>query len=73
MLTDTGITDADLQGIKTNIMILYAEKDMITEEHILQISSQIPGGQVKKIFACNHLSIPFQSETIQVMQSYLNE
>ncbi|MCX6054252.1 MAG: alpha/beta fold hydrolase [Chloroflexi bacterium] len=71
MLTDTGITDEDLQSIKTNVMILYAENDMITEEHILQISSQILGGQVKKINACNHFTIPFRSETIKIIKDYL--
>lgn len=73
MLTDTGITDLDLQGIKTNVMILYAEKDMITEEHILHISDQIPGGRVKKIDNCNHMTIPFQEETIKAMQGFLCE
>jgi esterase/lipase len=71
MLTDTGITDVDLQGIKTSVMILYAENDMITEEHILQIGGQIPGGLVKKINGCNHFTIPFQNETIEVMKNYL--
>lgn len=71
MLTDTGITEEDLRNIKTEVMILYAEKDMIKEEHILRISSQIPGGQVKKINNCNHLTIPFQGEAIRMMQEYL--
>lgn len=72
MLTDTGITDVDLQSIKTSVMILYAEKDMITEDHILQIAGQIPGGQVRKINACNHFTIPFQGETIKLMQDFLS-
>jgi phosphatidylglycerol lysyltransferase len=71
MLTDTGITDEDLQSIKTNVMILYAENDMITEEHILHISNQIPGSQVKKVNVCNHFTIPFQSETIMTIRDYL--
>jgi len=70
MLTDTGITDEDLQSIKTDVMILYAEKDMIKEEHILQIATQIPGGQVKKIYACNHFTIPFEKDAIKAMQDY---
>lgn len=71
MLTDTGITDEDLQNIKTNTMILYAENDLITEEHILQISGQIPDCQVRKINNCNHFTIPFLSETIRTIQDYL--
>ena len=71
MLSDTGITDEDLQSIKTSVMILYAENDMITEEHILQISSQIPKSYVKKINDCNHFTISFQGETIKTMQDYL--
>jgi len=71
MLTDTGITDEDLQSLKTSVMILYAENDLITEEHILQISSQIPGCRVRKINNCNHFTIPFLSETIKTIQDYL--
>ncbi len=73
MLTDTGISDEDLQSIKTSVMIFYAEKDMITEDHILQISSQIPGCQLKKVNDCNHFTIPFQSETIKTLLGYLCE
>jgi pimeloyl-ACP methyl ester carboxylesterase len=71
MLTDTGITDEDLQSIDTSVMILYAEKDMIKEEHILQIAAQITGSQVKKISNCNHFTIPFQAETIKAMKEYI--
>lgn len=73
MLTDTGITDLDLQDIKTNVMILYAEKDMITEEHILHVVSQIPDGKVIKIDNCTHMTIPFREETIKAMQGFLWE
>lgn len=72
MLTDTGITDEDLQSLKTNVMILYAENDLITEDHILQISGQIPDCQVRKINNCNHFTIPFLSETIRIIQDYLS-
>jgi pimeloyl-ACP methyl ester carboxylesterase len=71
MLTDSGINETDLKTIKTQVMILYAENDMITEEHILQISSQIPGGKVKKINGCNHFNIAFQGETIETMKEFL--
>lgn len=73
MLTDTGITEADLQKVKTSVMIVYAEKDMIKEEHILSIAEQIPGCKSHKVMGCHHLNIPFQEETIKVMQDYLND
>ena len=72
MLTDTGITEADLQNIKTRVKILYAERDMIKEEHILYLADKIPGCEVHKVMGCHHLNIPFQAETIKVMQDYLN-
>jgi pimeloyl-ACP methyl ester carboxylesterase len=71
MLTDTGITEADLQNIKTRVKIMYAERDMIKEEHILYLADKIPGCEVHKVMGCHHLNIPFQEETIKVMQEYL--
>lgn len=72
MLTDTGITEVDLKNIKTSIMIVYAEKDMIKEEHILSIAAQIPGCKSHKVMGCHHLNIPFQEETIKLTKDYLN-
>jgi pimeloyl-ACP methyl ester carboxylesterase len=71
MLTDTGITDADLQSIRTSVLIVYAEKDMIKEDHLQHIVDQIPGAQRVKIDNCNHFTIPFQMQTISVMKEYL--
>ncbi|PKN99282.1 MAG: hypothetical protein CVU42_08510 [Chloroflexi bacterium HGW-Chloroflexi-4] len=72
MLTDTGITEADLQNIKTRVKILYAERDMIKEEHLLYLADKIPGCEVHKVMGCHHINIPFQAETIKVIQDYLN-
>ena len=71
MLTDTGITNEELKGIRTKMMILYAERDMVKESHILDFSSLIPGVSLVKIKGCNHLTIPYQKETIGKLQKFL--
>ena len=71
MLTDTGITEDDLQNIKTEVNILYAEKDMVKEDHILYMADKIPGCQLHKVMNCHHISIPFQEETIKILQEFL--
>jgi len=73
MLTDTGISEGDLQNIKTRVKILYAERDMIKEEHILYLADNIPGCELHKVMNCHHLNIPFQEDTIKVMQDYLSD
>lgn len=72
MLTDTGITEGDLQNIKTKVKILYAERDMIKEDHILFMADKIPGCELHKVMGCHHINIPFQAETIKVVQDYLD-
>lgn len=71
MLTDTGITEFDLQNIKTRVKILYAERDMIKEEHILYLADKIPGCMLHKVMGCHHLNIPFQEETLKELQEFL--
>jgi len=71
MLTDSGISDEDLKEVKTSVMIVYAEKDMITEEHIQHIAGLIPGCRLEKVLECTHMSVPYQDETIRIMQEYL--
>jgi hypothetical protein len=65
MLKDIGLTDDELTGINANILILYAEKDMIKEEHILKMSGLIKNCRVKKIMGCTHLNIYKRKETIK--------
>ncbi|MBN2005757.1 MAG: alpha/beta hydrolase [Anaerolineae bacterium] len=72
MLNDIGITAEELRGIQTSMRILYAEKDMIKEEHILEMGSLIPGVTVKKIGRCNHLTILHKQEAIDDIKDYLN-
>ena len=57
MLTDIGLSDVDLAGIQTSVKIIYAEKDMIKEEHIQHIASQIPGATLDKFAGCTHMNI----------------
>jgi pimeloyl-ACP methyl ester carboxylesterase len=73
MLTDTGITENDLKGIRTKVQILYAERDMIKEEHFLYLSRCIPGARLEKIAECNHLNIPYQLRSIAAIRDFLIE
>lgn len=71
MLTDTGITENDLQNITSSVEIIYAERDMIKEEHFLYLADKIPGCMVHKVMGCHHLNIPFQEETIKEIQEFI--
>ena len=71
MLKDIGIAYEELMKINANILILYAEKDMIKEEHILKISRLIKNCKVKKIGGVNHLNIYKNKETIKEIIMYL--
>jgi phosphatidylglycerol lysyltransferase len=71
MLDDIGITAEDLGNIQTSLRILYAEKDMIKEEHIKDMGRLIPGATIKKIGHCNHLTILDKQETIKDIKGYL--
>jgi pimeloyl-ACP methyl ester carboxylesterase len=71
MLKDIGITDDELKEIRANIYILYAERDMIKEEHILKIAGLIKGCKVKKIKNSAHLNIYKRKETIEEIIEYM--
>jgi pimeloyl-ACP methyl ester carboxylesterase len=73
MLKDIGVTDDELRTIRTPIEILYAEKDLIKEEHIQQIGRLIPGSSIMKILRCNHITIFSKKDTIEEMRRYLLE
>lgn len=70
MLTDIGISESDLNGIRTRVKILYAERDLIKEEHIAWIGRSIPGAEVEKIAGCNHMTILQKKETIEAMRAF---
>jgi hypothetical protein len=71
MLNDIGITSGELKSICANVYLLYAENDMIKEEHMLQISQLITGCRVKKIMGCNHFNIYRKEAAIREMMEYL--
>lgn len=71
MLTDSGIRDEDLRHIKTRVLVVYAEKDMVTEDHLIHIARQIPGCGLEKVMDCTHMSIPYQEETIRILRDFL--
>ncbi len=71
MLNDIGITVEELGSIQTSLRILYAEKDMIKEEHIKDMGRLIPGATIKKVGHCNHLTIFDKRETIEDIRDYL--
>jgi pimeloyl-ACP methyl ester carboxylesterase len=71
MLTDIGITETELQGIRTNLKIIYAEHDMIKEDHIKQLAALIPNATLDKINGCNHMTILNNKEAIVIMKNYL--
>ncbi len=73
MLNDIGITAEELSRIQTSLRILYAEKDMIKEEHIQDMGRLIPGATIKKIGRCNHLTILNKKEAIEDILGYLGE
>lgn len=71
MLNDIGISAAELSGIQTSLRLLYAEHDMIKEEHILEIGRLVPRATVQKIAGCNHMTILNKPEAIADMRAYL--
>lgn len=71
MLKDIGLSDGDLQTIQTKVKIIYAEKDMIKEEHILHIASLIPGAEVEKIAGTTHMNIIKDAKAIEVMRGWV--
>jgi len=71
MLNDIGITAEELGDIQTSLRILYAEHDMIKEEHIQEMGRLIPGSTIQKIGRCNHLTILYKEETIEDVREYL--
>jgi phosphatidylglycerol lysyltransferase len=71
MLNDIGITDSDLRGIQTKVSIVYAEKDMIKEEHIKRIAELIPNSKMLKIQKTSHMNIYKNKQTIEIMRDIL--
>ncbi|MEL7643786.1 MAG: alpha/beta fold hydrolase [bacterium] len=73
MLTDIGISEEELRSIQTDFRILYAEADMVKEEHLVHLAGLIPGSILQKVPGCTHLSILSNPQAIAVMRSWLLE
>lgn len=71
MLKDIGISAEELKEIPIAMKILYAEKEMIKEEHILEIADFIPNNEIEKIAGASHMNILEQPATIASIQAYL--
>jgi pimeloyl-ACP methyl ester carboxylesterase len=71
MLRDMGISEEALQGIRADLLILYAERDMVKEDHLQWLGGLVPGARLQKIMGCTHMTIYKHPEAIQAMQDYL--
>lgn len=71
MLNDIGITAEELKQISTGMKILYAEKEMIKEEHIREIAALIPDSDLDRIDRCHHMNILDQPGTVAAIRKYL--
>jgi pimeloyl-ACP methyl ester carboxylesterase len=71
MLNDIGLSFDDLKTIQTSVKVLYAEKDLIKEDHIKDIAAAIPGSTLDKIPACTHMNIMESPAAIKIIQDYL--
>lgn len=70
MLEDIGLSDEDLKSINASMMILYAEKDLIKEDHILQMGRLIPNVRVQKIADCSHITIYQKPDAIEAIKRF---
>jgi pimeloyl-ACP methyl ester carboxylesterase len=73
MLKDIGLSKEELKEIKTSIMFLYAERDMIKEEHVREMADLIPLSIIKKIGSCSHISIINKIDTIIEIVKYFRD
>ena len=71
MLNDIGLSKEDLNNIKARILIIYAENDLIKEEHIKELGNEIPGASMQKIYSCNHFTVIRNKKAINTMRGFL--
>ncbi|NMB69105.1 MAG: alpha/beta fold hydrolase [Chloroflexi bacterium] len=71
MLRDMGISEEALQGIRADLLILYAERDMIKEDHLQRLAGLVPGARLQKIMGCTHMSIYRHPEALRAMRDFL--
>ncbi|MCL2808616.1 MAG: hypothetical protein FWD24_00980, partial [Treponema sp.] len=71
MMKDIGLTDDDLNNINANMLIMYAENDLIKEEHILKMAELIKNCALIKIKNSTHMNIINKEETIKNIMNFL--
>lgn len=71
MLRDMGISEEELQDIHTDLLILYAENDMIKEDHLQRLAGLVPGARLQKIMGCTHMDVYRHPEALRAMRDYL--
>ena len=71
MMKYIGITDNDLKNINANIFIIYAQNDLIKEEHILTIAELVKNSKLRKIEKSTHTNIINKEETIREIIKFI--
>ena len=71
MMHDIGITEEELRSIQAGVKIIYAENDLIKEDHLQELAALIPNASLSKIKGCNHFTIMHNEEAIAIMKAYL--
>jgi len=71
MMKDIGLTDSDLMNINANMLIMYAENDLIKEEHILKMVKLINNCKMEKINKSTHMNIINKEETIKRIINFI--
>ena len=71
MLFDIGLTEDDLKSIAANIFIIYAENDLIKEEHIFKMVELIKNCKVQKIGKSTHSDIFKKKKAIKEIINFL--
>ena len=72
MLNNMGIAEIDLRKIMKPTLVLCAEKDLIYEEHTLDMHKNIKDSVLKVIKKTNHSNIIFSNQIIRIIDEFLN-
>ncbi|MDC7222927.1 MAG: alpha/beta hydrolase [Spirochaetales bacterium] len=71
MLTDIGLSEKELSSIETDILLLYAQKDIVKEEHMQRIHHLLRGSSLLKIADCSHFNIMKSPGTVRAVRTWL--
>lgn len=73
MLSDIGLSKQDLMSIRTNVHIVYAEHDIIKEQHIMEIHSLIPNSTLYRVAGATHITELGKPDAVRNIREYLAE